>query len=151
MAQPEHEPMVIVRDHGANVAALLGAVLAVTVIAAGVGGYALLEVDELASANKKRSIAAKRLAAKLDAETKDRVAQQCQLFIADHKADKEALRSQRRRLENTVNYLERAPRPLRGIDLAVQQNLVAVRADVKAARREAEGDIPPDFCNRYRR
>ena len=150
MAQPEHEPMVIVRDYGANIAALLGAVLAVVVIAAGVGGYALLEVDGLASANKKRALDAKALAAKLDMESKDRVGQQCRLFIGSHRAAGQILRSEQRRLANTIAYLADAPKPLRGIDLGVQRNLPAVRTDVREARREVAASRPPPYCDKHR-
>lgn len=143
--------MIVVRDHGANLAFMLGAILAVVLIAASVGGYATWRVFELAEENKERSIAAKALAAELERETQARAMQTCRLFLSNQTGDRATLRRERRRLAATLKYLREAPKPLRGIDLAVQRNVGQVRRDVSAAKQELEADRPPAFCDRYRR
>lgn len=143
--------MIVVRDHGANLAFMLGAILAVVILAAAVGGYSTLRVFRLAKENKERATVARALATKLDRETTMRAKQTCRLFLNDRNGDRATMRRERRRLKATLQYLRDAPKPLRGIDLAVQRNLRQVRQDVAFAEREFESDRPPRFCVKYRK
>lgn len=131
---PENS-LIVVRDHGANLAALLGAILVVVLIAAGVGSYATLKVGAIATKAEQATAETDRVA-----DQAARVARRLDGVVSDGQLNQISSCIRSNINSAIVKLSSRRPRPdltaeQRRLNLLLAENLYPV-LDCLASQRE---------------